>query len=131
MHGCRKLLPLLALTGALAVPATAGATAGATITEFTTGLTADSAPADITRGPDGNLWFTQQGGPGGIGRVASDGGITEYAAGVVTGFSSGQVPSQIAAGPDGALWFTEEGATGQIGRLDPTSGTVTEYATGI
>ncbi len=127
MHGCRKLLPLLTLVGALAAPAAAGAS----ITEFTANLTAGSAPADITRGPDGNLWFTQQGGPGGIGRITPTGAITEYTAGVVPGFTAGQVPSHITTGPDGALWFTEEGTTGQIGRLDPASGTVTEYATGL
>src|SRR4051794_24068975 len=90
-----RLLLLLALAGALAAPATAGAT----ITEFTTGLTADSAPADITRGPDGNLWFTQQGGPGGIASIAPDGTVTEYTAGVVTGFSAGQVPARSPRAP--------------------------------
>jgi len=127
MRGRRGLLPLLAVTGALAAPAAAGATPGATITEFSGGLTADSAPADIARGPDGNLWFTQQGNAGGIGSIQPDGTITEYTAGAVPGFSAGQLPSRITAGPDGAVWFTEEGATGQIARFDLGTKTVTEF----
>ena len=31
------------------------------VTEFSTGLTLTNAPADITAGPDGKLWFTEQG----------------------------------------------------------------------
>jgi virginiamycin B lyase len=127
MHGCRKLLPVLAVAGALAAPAATQAA----VSEYSANLTPDSAPVDITRGPDGNLWFTEQGGPGGVGRITPDGSVTEYVAGVAPGFSAGQVPSHITAGPDGALWFTEEGVTGQIVRLDPTTGGVTEFATGI
>jgi streptogramin lyase len=127
MHGCRRLLPILVLAGALAAPAAAPAS----VTEFSANLTADSAPADITRGPDGNLWFTQKGGSGGIGRITPGGAVTEYTAGPTPGFSTGQVPSHIATGSDGALWFTEEGLTGQIGRLDPATGNVTEFAAGI
>src|SRR5215210_8104637 len=130
MPRCRKLLPCLAVAGALAAPAAAHATA--TVTEFSAGLTAASAPADIASGPGGNLWFTQKAGPGGIGSVSPSGSITEYTAGVVPGFTAGQAPDQITAGPDGALWFTESGLTGQIGRLDPSgAGTVTEFALGI
>jgi streptogramin lyase len=39
-----------------------GAAAAPTITEFTNGLTANSAPFEIAAGPDGNLWFTEFGG---------------------------------------------------------------------
>jgi hypothetical protein len=39
------------------------------VTEFSTGLTVANAPADITTGPDGNLWFTEQG----IGRITPTG----------------------------------------------------------
>jgi virginiamycin B lyase len=120
MHRCRRLLPLLALAGALSAPAAAHAT----VTEFAAGLTPASAPADITRGPDGNLWFTQQ---DGIGRLSPTGSILEYPAGATPGFASGRQPGQIAAGPDGALWFTEQALAGRIGRLDPATGMVTEY----
>ncbi|MEA2132555.1 MAG: virginiamycin lyase [Solirubrobacteraceae bacterium] len=127
MPRCRTLLPLLVLTGALVGPAAAQAG----VTEFSSGLTSSSQPADITKGPDGNLWFTQKGSPGGIGQITPAGSITEYTAGVVPGFTADQEPEQITTGPDGALWFTESGVTGQIGRFDPATDTVTEYATGI
>jgi virginiamycin B lyase len=122
-----RLLPFVTCAVALALPATASAG----IAEFAANLTQGSDPVDITRGPDGALWFTQQGGNGGIGRITTAGAITEYPAGTTSGFSTGQMPSQITAGPDGALWFTEEGATGQIARLDPKTETVTEFATGL
>ena len=43
------------------------------MTEFSTGLTVANAPADITTGPDGNLWFTEQGILQGIGRITPTG----------------------------------------------------------
>src|SRR3954462_4197186 len=126
MHGCRRLLPILAVAGALAAPASAGAA----VTEFSTNLTAGSQPVDITRGPDGNLWFTENANPGAIGRITPAGAVTEYlaggtpppgaapgcAAGAPPGFPADQARSHIVSGPDGALWFTEEGKGGQIGR---------------
>jgi streptogramin lyase len=124
----RRLLPLLA--SAVALLACPG-TAAAGITEFTTSLTPGGAPVDITTGPDGNLWFTEQGGLGGIGKITTDGAITEYTAGLTPGFSIGQMPSHITAGPDGALWFTAEGGAGLIGRLDPETGEVTEYCVNL
>ncbi|MCW2951007.1 MAG: putative antibiotic hydrolase [Conexibacter sp.] len=76
-------------------------------------------PYGITVGPDGNLWFTKQG--GGIGRITP--------AGVLTLFAAGTNPYGIVAGPDGNLWFTDI-ALGQIGRITP-SGTVTMFSAGI
>lgn len=116
---------------ALAVAiALAGATnATAAVTEFS-GF-ANGAPADIAAGPDGALWFTESGVPGGIGRMSTDGTITEYPAGQAPGLTAGSEPVSIAAGPDGALWFTERGGLGAIGRLDPATGVVTEYTTGL
>jgi hypothetical protein len=50
----RPPLDALASIAALfALPAAAQATP---VTEFSTGLTVANAPADITTGPDGNLW---------------------------------------------------------------------------
>ncbi len=80
-------------------------------------------PAGITEGPDGAMWFAESGCYGGtcyIGRITTEGAITEYV--VPTQYSG---PNAITPGPDGALWFTEIGA-GRIGRIT-TSGTVTEY----
>jgi hypothetical protein len=69
-----------------------------------------SATYDIATGPDGALWFTEQG-TGQIGRITPSGTITEYATwGITPGFLN-----NIAAGPDGAMWFTVLG--GQIGRI--------------
>jgi streptogramin lyase len=56
-----------------------------------------SAPRNITRGPDGNVWFA--GGTPEIGRLTPAGQAAYYA-----------VPSAadgIAGGPDGNIWFTE------------------------
>jgi streptogramin lyase len=84
-------------------------------------------PLGITRGPDGDLWFTQSG-PNNTPRI---GRITT--AGVVTGFAADltaeRQPVGIAAGPDGNLWFTEPGV-GRIGRIT-TAGVLTEFSAGI
>jgi len=63
MPRIRRALPLFALTLALAAPTAAEAS----ITEYTSGLSAGSAPENIVTGPDGALWFTQPGGGGSIG----------------------------------------------------------------
>ena len=111
---------------ALSVPALATAPAGAAtgdITEFSAGITAGGAPADIASGPDGNLWFTELAGR--IGRITTAGVVTEFSAGITTGSQ----PVGIASGPDGNLWFTECGGN-RIGRIT-TAGVVTEFSTGI
>lgn len=72
--------------------------------------TASSAPSEITSGPDGNLWFTENN-ANQIGRVTPSGVITEYATPTA---NSG--PDGITTGPDGNLWFTEYAAN-QIGKL--------------
>ena len=81
--------------------------------------TADAKPFDITRGADGNLWFTEFDGDK-IGRVTAAGVVTEFA--VPT---PGAGPYMIAPGADGAIWFTEYYG-GKIGRVAP-DGVVTEY----
>lgn len=67
----------------------------------------------IIAGPDGNIWFTNQGNS--IGRVTSDGDVTM--------FSDPEIhnPVSIVAGPDGNLWFTNGWAeTASVGRITPT-----------
>ena len=77
-------------------------------------------PLGITAGPDGNLWFTEQG-AGRIGVIAPDGsGLTEYQ------LASFSFPQRIAAGPDGNLWFTEM-LTNKIGVMAPDGSGLTEY----
>jgi sugar lactone lactonase YvrE len=87
-----------------------------TITEFPI-PTAFSRPYGIAVGPDGNLWFTEDG--GNVGRITPRGVITEFP--VPT---SGGSQDAIAAGSDGNLWFTEDGGN-NIGRITPV-GAVTE-----
>ena len=83
-------------------------------------LTGGRSPAGITAGPDGNVWFAESAGSGGIGRITSAGVITEFTAGI-----SGQAEG-IALGPDGNLWFTEPSQE-KIGRITP-SGAITEFS---
>jgi hypothetical protein len=58
-------------------------------------------PDGIAAGPDGALWFTEEDGNK-IGRITTDGLITEYPLPTAKSF-----PVGITAGPDGALWFTD------------------------
>lgn len=73
-----------------------------------------TAPAGITRGPDGNLWFTEFA-PDKIGRIAPTGSPIDHFP--VSG--GGTDPVGITVGSDGALWFAME--SGHIGSM-PTSG---------
>ena len=65
------------------------------------------SPGGITVGPDGALWFTNE---GSIGRITTGGAITIYRH---PGIRSWDV---ITAGPDGALWFTQYDGNA-IGRI--------------
>jgi len=82
-----------------------------------------SFPTAITSGPDGNLWFTEQGEGAGIGRVTPSGAIVQYR------LALNEIPAGIAPGPDGNLWFTQPG-TSKIGRIT-TGGAITEFGTGL
>lgn len=79
-----------------------------------------SDPSRIVTGPDGNLWFTEQGGigangcctptfpaPGKIGRISTTGVITEFQTQLNSEGSPYTNPAGIAAGPDGNIWWTE------------------------
>jgi len=81
--------------------------------------TADSFPTGITRGPDGNLWFTEYIGNR-IGRITPTGRVTEFPLP-----TTNSAPQGITRGPDGNIWFTETDAN-QIGRIT-VAGTLTEY----
>ena len=76
--------------------------------------TANSAPAEITSGPDGNLWVIDRSGNK-IGRITPSGVISEFP--IPT---SGSGPVGITTGPDGNLWFTEFSGN-QIGQLQLSS----------
>ena len=77
----------------------------------------DMAPAGITTGPDGNLWYADSRGK--IVRITPAGFITEYPVPVPI------APSGIAAGADGVFWFTE-GFAPSIGRIS-LNGAITEF----
>jgi streptogramin lyase len=114
-----RLALVLALLATTLLCSAASAGAAPTMTEFAL-PTGGRAPAGITAGPDGNVWFAESAGPGGIGRITPLGAITEFTAGL-SGPAEG-----IALGPDGNLWFTEP-AQEKIGRITPT-GTITEFS---
>lgn len=92
------------------------------ITEYP--LPEGSKPLYIAAGPDGNLWFTDNG-LNEIGKVTTSGQVTEYGLGLTpsAGFAG------IAAGPDGNLWFTERKGH-KVGRITP-SGAITEFSSGL
>ena len=113
---------MFAALASVAALAVLPASASAGVTEFDAGLTPGNAPADITAGPDGNLWFTQRGVLPGIGTITPAGAVTEYPVAPL------QVPGEITTGPDGALWFTERGPTDAIARIEPATGTITDHS---
>ena len=63
----------------------------------------DSAPSQITVGPEGDLWFTEEStySGGRVVRMTPTGEVTEHE---VLEYSE---PRGIAVGPEGDLWFTE------------------------
>jgi streptogramin lyase len=100
------------------------------VTDFVTGLDAAAQPRNMAVGPDGNIWFTDDGGGHGrIWKTTTDGTITLVAdAGVTPGFTSGVFVEHIALGPDGNLWFGE--SPQGVGRIT-TAGVVTEFSAGF
>lgn len=86
------------------------------ISEFG-GLTANSKPADLALGPDGNMWFTESNG-GRIGRITPSGGVAEYIEPIAN------QPNGITAGIDGNLWVAGVNAVERV----TTGGTFTQFA---
>jgi streptogramin lyase len=85
-------------------------------TEFSAGITPDSAPAGIVEGPDGNLWFAEFAASR-LGRITPAGVVTEFA------LPAGRGPLNLAVGSDNKLWFTENSGD-RIGRIDPLAADV-------
>jgi streptogramin lyase len=104
------------------------------VTEFPGGLTqgfsADTTPANIVTGSDGNLWFTEYNPPGGVAYMERSGVVHELMGGITPGFSPNGAPLGIAAGPDGGVLFTEGNDPGRIGYAND-SGIVQEYVGGL
>lgn len=93
-----------------------------TIVEFAV-PTASAAPGSIVLGPDGNLWFLEDGESGSfanqVAKITPTGVITEYPLGTINAF-----PANIVSGPDGNLWYVDE--ANHLGKIT-TGGTVTLY----
>lgn len=89
--------------------------------------TSASRPGHITKGPDGNVWFTSgtafgaSNGQNLISRTTPAGVTTEFHA------PGNTAVDDIAAGADGNIWFTEPNAS-KVAKITP-SGTISEYAT--
>jgi len=87
-----------------------------------------SYPSEITVGPDGNLWYADEGGDR-IGmvpiNVTNSSQIQEFV------LNSGAGPCGITAGPDGNVWFAEQDGDyiGKISLQPATYGSITYYAT--
>jgi virginiamycin B lyase len=90
-------------------------------TQYTT-PTSGSVPQFVTKGADGAVWFTEYG-TNSIGRVSTNGTVTEYPTGVISAYTL----TGIVAGPDGNIWFgVKDNAYGKVGKMTP-SGAVTFY----
>lgn len=121
---------LLALAG-VAFGAAAPAAQALSFTEYNDNLNQYSLPGYMTAGPDGNVWFTDDGctgvsAPCAVGRVTPSGTITEFQDSRLEG---GALPNGIVTGPDCDLWFTEDSPAG-IGRITP-GGSITDFTAGL
>jgi streptogramin lyase len=80
---------------------------------------AGSSMSGVTAGPDGNVWFCDQGNNS-IGKITTSGAWQEFPIPTLTAN-----PANIVTGPDGNLWFTETNGN-KIGKIT-TAGVITEY----
>jgi streptogramin lyase len=92
----------------------------ASIAELATLPTAGAAPTDLTKAPDGSVWFTEKN-ANKLGRYSLGGVLTEY--NVPTAASA---PDQIVANSDGNVWFTERNGR-KIGRIAQGGGAIAEF----
>jgi streptogramin lyase len=87
----------------------------------TPGFPASAGAIDLAPGPNQTMWFTDGGTPA-IGRIASDGTVTEF----TSGLPANAEPDAIAAGPDGNMYFSDYRGV-VIGKVT-SNGTITEYS---
>ncbi|HZT91881.1 MAG TPA: hypothetical protein VFA05_07575 [Gaiellaceae bacterium] len=100
-----------------------GSSSFGNVSEF--GVPGMAVPSNLTSGPDGNLWFTEENQPN-VARLA-------IATDALTLFRvpSGQTGlGGIAPGPDGNLWFADTKAL-KVARLVPSTGQITEFSTPV
>lgn len=96
---------------------------GTVATMALTGSTLGTVTSMIS-GPDGNMWFTQTA-PSGVGKITPGGAVTLYTSGI-----TGTPNPGLAIGADGCMWFTES-TPNAVTKIRPSSGTITEYTSGI
>jgi streptogramin lyase len=94
------------------------------------GVEGPSAGLQITKGPDGNLWYTEFGSDK-VARLTPAGVVTEFAVPPPTNNFDVPQLNGITAGPDGNLWFTESTphdfpGISKIARITP-AGVITEF----
>jgi streptogramin lyase len=80
----------------------------------------NSAPRDITTGPDGNLWFTESN-LNQVGRISPSGAVTEFRV------NSQPYGITTTTGPISHVWFTEYGADQVAIVFDPVHGTALHF----
>jgi streptogramin lyase len=90
------------------------------ITEFSAGLQPDTYIRDMAVGPEGDVWFADDG-AGEVGRISPDGQIAEF---TDDSLRPNWGLRWIAAGPEGDMWFTYAGGQAGIGKVT-ASGQVT------
>jgi virginiamycin B lyase len=95
-----------------------------TVNEFQDGF----GPEGIVSGPDGNLWFTENGSSFASGNKIALIKPTTHAISEFATPTSKSRPAGITAGPDGNVYFTEQQA-GSIGEINLTTHAITEFPT--
>jgi streptogramin lyase len=128
-HSIGEASPAVSGTAA-ALAASGGTVRPGTVTEIPLGSSAQIYLFGLTAGPDGNVWFADQGCMGlghcAIGRLSPQGQISTFE----RGLNRGSLPSTIVTGADGDLWFTDDGHRPAIGRITP-QGRITEFSRGL
>ena len=120
-------------TGDYAVTSTAsagGSTIGTAAGTYTTaigapvpypnpGAAAGERPTYITPGPDGNLWFSENGGTSDIVRMTKRGAMTTFT-------TPQNAPGVVVWGPNGNVWFTDGFGPVFIGQMNSAGTVVSE-----
>jgi alpha-tubulin suppressor-like RCC1 family protein/streptogramin lyase len=104
--------------------ATLSVTASTGASQVVVSLPPGSVPTGITKGPDGNLWFTNSG-AGQIGKLDS---LTHQVA-LINLPDPTCKPVGITSGPDGNLWFTEQ-VGGKLGVMTTAGALNNEFPVG-
>ncbi len=82
-------------------------------------------PQSITAGPDGNLWFTEQGAYDIAEINPTTHAITQFP--IPTDKGGVSADGAMTTGPDGNIWFTDGVNGGSIGMINPSTHVITEF----